>query len=70
MTMSAGAHRAFADAGGRHQDPLMIQPHRKISVHRRHEATLMQHASVANNLFPVFAFSGHGKLSWGSDESG
>src|SRR5258706_7309904 len=55
-----GFHCPLAHASRSNQDPFVVQTDRQIPVHGRHEPALMQHAPVANNLFPVFAFCGHG----------
>ena len=53
------AHRALAEAGGRDQDAVAREPDREIPVHCRHEPPLVEHESVTDNFFPVFAFARH-----------
>src|SRR5208337_3560751 len=63
-------HRPLAHAGGGYQNSAAVESYGQVSIHRRYEPALMQHAAVANNLFPVFPFSGHGILSSGEWRKG
>ena len=56
------SHGSLAHARGCDQNSPVVQPDRQISVHRRNEATLVQHAPEANDFFPRFAISGHGEF--------
>jgi len=58
-------HGALADAGGGDQDTIVVQADGEVAVHGGHEAAGVQHSSVADDLFPVFAFLGHWYLSRG-----
>jgi S-adenosylmethionine:tRNA ribosyltransferase-isomerase len=59
-----GLHGAFADAGGGDEDAVAIQAHGEIAIHGSHEAVFVQHASITDDFFPVFAFRRHG-YPWG-----
>ena len=57
-------HRTFADAGRGDQNAVVLEAHGKIAVHGGNIAVLVQHASVADDFFPIFAFRRHG-YPWG-----
>jgi hypothetical protein len=38
----------------------VIEADRKVAACRGHESAFVQHATEANNLFPVLAVAGHG----------
>lgn len=54
----ARPHRAFAQASWRHQNAIIRQTNREIAIHRRDKATFMEHATVSDDFFPVFALCG------------
>ena len=62
MTMSGGRIAPLLTPGRRDQYPIPREPNGKIAVHGGHEPALVQHASVVNDFFPVFAFRRHGYL--------
>src|ERR1700685_3229947 len=53
------AHGTLAHAGGSYQNLAVVAAQREISVHSRDESALMEHMSIADNLFPLFPFAGH-----------
>ena len=52
-----GLHHSFADAGGRDQDALLVQPHGEVAVSRGHQALGMQHLAEAYQVLAQGAFA-------------
>src|SRR4029077_7920380 len=57
-------HGAFADAGGGHEDAVAGEPDGEIAVHGGNEPAFVEHASVTDDFFPMFAFCRH-RYPWG-----
>jgi hypothetical protein len=59
-----GAHGAFADTSRCHQNSVAVEADGEISIHGCNESPVVQHASVTDDIFPVFAFGRH-EYPWG-----
>jgi hypothetical protein len=60
------AHGAFAHASWSYQDAIAAKADRKIAVTGGHESPLVEHSSVVDDLFPMFALGRHGYPLGGS----
>jgi hypothetical protein len=60
-------HGAFADAGGCDEDAVSGKAHGEIAVHGGDVAVLVEHATVTNDFFPMFALRSHG-YPWGEND--
>ena len=59
-----GLHGALADAGRSDKDAVLLKPYGEIAVHGGDVPLFVEHASVADDFFPMFAFRRHG-YPWG-----
>ena len=61
------AHGAFAHACRGDQNPVTREADREISVHGGYKSPFVEHSTVADDFFPMFAFNRHG-YPWGGDD--
>ena len=57
-------HHAFAHGGWGGKNVAVVQPHRKIAIHRGHVAALVQSSAKKDNFPTMLAFTWHGLRGW------